>query len=168
MVAPKFAALGALSAGIIGRERLTKHGSMEGCCWPWMASFMSWLSGALDKIVKAHCWCSGIMLASHACDPGSIPGQCTARFFLFFASGSAPRLPLRSVLSFLPMLQTSRCRKYGFRPNWAMLPLFPARKPEAGPPLGAATPAGGGLTKVVRPREVPVAKSARGRSRLYI
>eukprot|EP01045_Picozoa_sp_COSAG04_P002227 COSAG04_NODE_80_length_28110_cov_13.522847_1_plen_34_part_10 len=32
---------------------------------------------ALDKIVKAHCWCSGIMLASHACDPGSIPGQCT-------------------------------------------------------------------------------------------
>ena len=38
---------------------------------------------ALDKIVKAHCWCSGIMLASHACDPGSIPGQCSAFRFVF-------------------------------------------------------------------------------------
>ena len=46
------------------------------------------------------------------------------------------------------------------------MPLFPARKPEAGPPLGAATPVGGGLTKLVRPREV--AKGARGHSKLYI
>ena len=35
----------------------------------------------MGLIVSLRRWCSGIMLGSHSCEPGSIPGRCVLNFF---------------------------------------------------------------------------------------
>ena len=128
-MAIKFAALGALVAGILAEK---------GQAWRVAAGPTGWRLSclairvmvfwrALDKIVKAHCWCSGLV----SCLP---PTHATrvrfpdsaARFFLFFASGSAPRLPLRFILCFPPCHRAAELGKCEFRPNPPIMPVAAA------------------------------------------